>query len=345
MCADRERAGKAGVKIYSLLRPLLFLLPPLWAHRLTIVSLKYSAVFFFRRRRERAPVMIAGLAFPGTLGLAAGFDKNGEAILPLLALGFDFIEIGTVTPLPQKGHSGRRMWRLKRTHSLVNRLGFPNQGAAKIAARLARLRAGEKKAAQQPALIGVNIGPNAASADKIADYVVCTGAFKTLASYLALNISSPNTEGLRDFQSGEAVLKILRAIKQAHPDHPPLFLKIAPDLDSAGLRALAEAAIEGGAAGIIAVNTTLGAGSLPQRPRRAIQGGLSGESVRDLAQSVCVQLAEILAGRLPVIGVGGISSPADAQKRLAAGAAAVQIYTALLYQGPALARAIRRGHY
>lgn len=321
--------------LFRLARPALFALAPETAHRTTIAALKLSPA-----RTPPAPgplaTEVAGLRFPNPLGMAAGFDKDGEVPDAVLGLGFGFVEIGSITPLPQPGNPRPRLFRLTEDRAVINRMGFNNGGAAEAEARL-RGRAG------RPGLVGINIGANKDSADRIADYALLTRRFAPLASYLTVNISSPNTPGLRALQDEGALVALLDAVLDARPtDGPPVFLKVAPDLEPADIDAIARIALEKRLGALIVSNTTISRPPLIS-PHSGETGGLSGAPLRDLAQQRLRDFRAATGGAIPLIGVGGIGSAEDAWARIRAGASLVQLYSALVYEGPGLARQIVRG--
>ena len=274
-----------------------------------------------------------GLRFASPVGLAAGFDKNAEAPLALLRLGFGFVEIGSVTPRPQPGNPRPRVFRLPQQEALINRLGFNNQGLDRVAARLARLPA------DRLGPVGANIGRNRDSDDALADYVAGVERLAGLADYLVINVSSPNTAGLRRLQAAESLAPLLAAVtaaRDAGPRRTPLLLKIAPDLDEAALDDIVAAALAHRLDGLVVTNTTTARpAGLP--PRLAAEtGGLSGRPLLAPSTAVLRRVAAQAAGRLTLIGVGGIACGADAYAKIRAGATLVQLYTALIYQGPRL---------
>jgi dihydroorotate dehydrogenase len=280
-------------------------------------------------------VRCLGRLFPNPIGLAAGFDKNAEAVLPLMRLGFGFVEAGTVTPRPQPGNPRPRLFRLQANGAVINRMGFNNAGLAAYRARLAALPA-------RPCPFGANIGINKDGADPERDYPELVAALTPFADYITVNVSSPNTPGLRDLQ-GEARLRaILEAIRSAVPVRPPLLVKLAPDLSDAGLEAVVEAAADCGAAGLIISNTTI-ARPAELRGRNALQaGGLSGAPLFARSTEMLARAHRLAGGRLTLIGVGGVRSGADALAKIRAGASLVQLYTAFAYAGPALIPRIKQ---
>jgi dihydroorotate dehydrogenase len=317
--------------LYPLLRPLIFALDAERAHRLTIAALKLSPA-----PRPPAPDLvlatsIAGLAFPNPVGLAAGFDKDAEVPAAMLGLGFGFVEVGTLTPRPQAGNPKPRLFRLAQHRAVINRMGFNNGGQAAARARLA---------GRGPGLVGVNIGANKDSANRIADYAEGVRAMAEVADYLTVNISSPNTPGLRALQDKGALDALLAAAIEARgAAGPPLFLKVAPDLETADIDDIAGVSIARGVDALIVSNTTVS--RPPLRGRFAGEaGGLSGAPLKALALERLGDFRRATGGRVPLIAAGGIASGADTYARIGAGASLVQLYTALVYEGPGLARRI-----
>ncbi|MBW4331280.1 quinone-dependent dihydroorotate dehydrogenase [Stakelama sp. CBK3Z-3] len=320
------------------LRPLLFALDAERAHRLTIGAMKaYGASGLASGPERRGPVTIAGLAFPNPIGLAAGLDKDAQAIDGFTALGFGHVEVGTLTPLPQPGNPTPRLFRLKEDRGVINRMGFNNGG---IDAALPRIRAAKRKG-----VLGVNVGANKDSADRIADYAIGVGKVARDADYVTINISSPNTPGLRDLQDPAMLADLLGrcdAARIGEWGHRPLFLKVAPDLDREQLAAIIATAIPGKVDALIIGNTTISRPAGLRSANRRETGGLSGEPLKQLARTKLREAAEIAAGALPLIAAGGIDSAREAQLRLDAGANLVQLYSALVYHGPGLPRRILR---
>ena len=321
--------------LFSLVRPAIFALDPERAHRLTIAALKLLPP---RGQAPSGPLAteVAGIAFPNPLGMAAGFDKDGEVPDALLGMGFGFAEVGSITPLPQAGNPRPRLFRLAEDRAVINRMGFNNGGGAAAARRLAARR-------DRGGIVGINIGANKDSADRTADYAMMTRLMAPLASYLAVNISSPNTPGLRALQDEGALTGLLDAVIEARgSEGPPIFLKVAPDLEHADIDAIARIAIEKRLGALIVSNTTISRPAL--RSRHAGEtGGLSGAPLRDLAQRRIADFRTATGGALPLIGVGGIASAEDAWARIRAGASLVQLYSAMVYEGPGLARQVTRG--
>ena len=336
---------------YALLRPLLFRLDPEKAHTLSIAALKLMP-----RRAAPVPgplaVNVAGLTFPNPVGLAAGFDKDGEVPDAILGLGFGFAEVGSITPLPQAGNPKPRLFRLTEDRAVINRMGFNNGGAQATLVRLAarRARGGPSSgpssgpnSGPNSGIVGINIGANKDSADRIADYAHMARLMAPLASYLAVNISSPNTPGLRALQDEGALTGLLDGVIAARgADGPPIFLKVAPDLTPADIDAIARIAIDKRLGALIVANTTISRSALVSRDAGEA-GGLSGAPLKPLALQVLRDFRKATGGAVPLIGVGGIASAEDAWERIRAGASLVQLYSAMAYEGPGIARKITRG--
>ncbi len=319
--------------LYPLLRPLIFALDGESAHRLSLSALCFVPA---RRNAPPDPVLasrVCGIDFSNPVGLAAGYDKDAEAVDALLGLGFGSVEVGTLTPKPQDGNPRPRLFRLVEDRAVINRMGFNNRGQGDALARLS---------ARGPGVAGVNLGANKDSADKIADYAAGVRAMAGVASYLTINISSPNTPGLRALQDGDALAELLAAVTEARPaDGPPVFLKVAPDLDPADIDAIARLAV-GQVDALIVSNTTVSRPPLVSR-HAGEAGGLSGAPLRALAQQRLIDFRTATGGAIPLIGVGGIASAEDAYARIRAGASLVQLYSALVYEGPGLVRRINAG--
>jgi dihydroorotate dehydrogenase len=327
--------------MYALLRPALFALDAETAHDLTLQSLKtLQRVGLVRAPAKNATACartIMGIDFPNPVGLAAGLDKNGEYIDALGALGFGFIEIGTVTPRPQPGNPRPRLFRLPQADGVINRMGFNNKGVDALVSNVRK--------AEWQGILGINIGKNFDTPleHALRDYVACLRKVYPFATYVTVNISSPNTKGLRELQASaqlEALLSGLTAERQhlaeQHARRVPLALKIAPDLDDEQINVIAELLQKYGIDAVIATNTTVARDGVGALRHAGEAGGLSGAPVKAKATYVVRALARALAGTLPVIGVGGIFSPADAREKITAGASLVQLYTGLVYKGPAL---------
>ncbi len=337
---------------YSLARPFLFGMDPEAAHDLTLGWLARTqgtplqAVYGARRVDD--PLTIAGLKFPNRVGMAAGLDKNARCIDGLAAMGFGFVEVGTVTPLPQPGNPKPRMFRLPQADALINRLGFNNEG---LQAFIANVRAAHCRQSDAPEstrlVLGLNIGKNAATPIERAvdDYLIGLEGVYPHADYVTVNISSPNTKNLRALQSDEALDALLGAVArrreelaQAQGRRVPVFVKIAPDLDETQVSVIAQTLQRHGMDGVIATNTTLAREAVKGLPHSEETGGLSGAPVLQSSNRVIAQLRAALGAGFPIIGVGGILSGGDAVSKLQAGADLVQIYTGLIYQGPELVR-------
>ncbi|WP_157105529.1 quinone-dependent dihydroorotate dehydrogenase [Sphingomonas sp. TDK1] len=279
------------------------------------------------------PVTLAGLTFPNRVGLAAGLDKDAEAIAGLFALGFGAVEVGTLTPRPQPGNPRPRLFRLVEDEAVINRMGFNNGGIDAALARIARLK-------KRPGMLGINVGANKDSTDRVADYALGVTKAAPHADYITINVSSPNTPGLRDLQSRPALDELLAAADAAR-GKTPLFLKVAPDLDRAGLEGAVRAAIDNHVDALIVSNTTISRPPLAS-PHGGEAGGLSGKPLQALARAKLVEARELSGGEVPLISAGGIDGPDEAKRRIDAGAVLVQVYSALVYRGPGLARAIAR---
>ncbi len=327
--------GMARRMLFDLARPALFALDPERAHRLTVKALAVSPRLGPPKAGPLA-VDVAGLSFPNPLGMAAGFDKDAEVPDQLLGLGFGFAEVGSITPRPQAGNPKPRLFRLVEDRAVINRMGFNNGGAEMARNRL-------EQRAQRPGIVGINIGANKDSDDRAADYAAMARIMAPLASYLAVNISSPNTPGLRALQDEGALTGLLDAVIEARGENgPPVFLKVAPDLEPADIDAIARIAIERKLGALIVSNTTIS--RPPLRSSHAGEtGGLSGAPLRALAQQRLRDFHKATDGTIPLVGVGGIASAEDAWSRIRAGASLVQLYSAMVYEGPGLPRRILRG--
>ena len=318
--------------LYPLIRPLLFALDPERAHHLSIAALKWLP-------GGAPPVAgplattVAGIAFPNPVGLAAGFDKDAEVTDALFALGFGFVEVGTIPPLPQPGNPKPRLFRLAEDRAVINRFGFNSQGADVARARLAARRG-------KPGVIGINIGANKDAADRVADYATMMRMMAPLATYITVNISSPNTPGLRALQDEGALTALLDAVVEARGESTvPIFLKVAPDLEPADIDAIARIAIDQRLGALIVGNTTVSRPALASA-HKAETGGLSGAPLAALSLQRLRDFRGATGGVMPLVGVGGIDSVESAWARIRAGASLVQIYSAMVYEGPFLARRI-----
>ena len=328
--------------LYSLLRPALFSLDPEDAHGFTLFSLdlaQRTRLLNLLPRATGTPVRVMGIDFPNAVGLAAGLDKDGAHIHALAALGFGFIEIGTVTPRPQSGNPKPRLFRLTAAEALINRMGFNNLGVDNLVRNVAASGFG--------GVLGINIGKNKDTPNEQAvdDYLACLDKVYAHARYVTVNISSPNTANLRELQKDEALDALLSAIKHRQSDlaqqqgkYVPIALKIAPDLDDAQIAAIAALLMMHRIDAVIATNTTLARDAVAGLPNADEAGGLSGAPVRAASTRVIRELARHLQNEVPIIGVGGILSGADAVEKIAAGAALVQLYTGLIYRGPELVK-------
>jgi dihydroorotate dehydrogenase len=329
---DGTPAIGADVALYPLFRPLAFALDAERAHRLTIAALKALPAGRPGAADPALAVELAGLSFPNPVGLAAGFDKDGDVWRQMLGFGFGFVEVGTLTPKPQVGNPKPRLFRLAEDEAVINRMGFNNQGQAAAAVRLARRDRGA-------GIVGINIGANKDSVDRVADYAAGVRAMAPLADYLTINISSPNTPGLRALQDKGALDELLAKVTEARGAGPPLFLKVAPDLEPADVDDIARLAIDRGMDALIVANTTLSRPSLASTHRDEA-GGLSGAPLKALALQRLRDFRAATGGQLQLIAAGGIGSGADAFARIRAGASLVQLYSALVYRGPGLAKTI-----
>ena len=322
---------------YALVHPLLFRLHAERAHKLSIAALKIAPIPPIGFADPSLHQKMAGLSFANPVGLAPGYDKDAEVPVEILRLGFGFTEVGTLTPLPQKGNKRPRLFRLVEDRAVINRMGFNNEGQAEAIIRLQNL---PQNALSGP--IGINIGANKDSVDRIADYVTGVRNMEPYADYLTVNISSPNTPGLRALQDKSALDDLLSRAIAARVGDTPVFLKVAPDLEPADIDDIVEVSIKRGIAALIVSNTTISRPPLKSR-YAGESGGLSGAPLRDLAQQRLTDFRKATGGAIPLIGVGGISSAQDAYARIRAGASLVQVYSALIYEGPGLARKINKG--
>lgn len=323
--------------IYSLANPLIFRLHAERAHQLSIAALKLAPIPSIGFADPSLHQQVAGLDFANPVGLAPGYDKDAEVPAEILRLGFGFTEVGTLTPLPQKGNKRPRLFRLVEDRAVINRMGFNNEGQAEAIRRLQNLPPG---ALTGP--LGINIGANKDSDDRVADYVTGVRNMEPVADYLTINISSPNTPGLRALQDRAALDDLLGKAMAARVSGTPVFLKVAPDLEPADIDDIVEVSVARGIAALIVSNTTITRPPLKSR-YAGEAGGLSGAPLRDLAQQRLLDFRKASGGKIPLIGVGGISSAEDAYARIRAGASLVQVYSALVYEGPGLARNINKG--
>lgn len=333
---------------YALARPFLFGLDAETAHELTMASLAVTQrtplSLVYCSSRVDDPVELAGLKFANRVGLAAGLDKNARCIDGLAAMGFGFVEVGTVTPKAQPGNPKPRMFRLPQANALINRLGFNNDGLDAFIANVQK-SSFRRQNVKQPLLLGLNIGKNAATPieNAVDDYLLCLNGVYPHADYVTVNISSPNTKNLRALQSDEALDALLgriaerrESLAKEHGKRVPIFVKIAPDLDEAQVEVIAATLKRHGMDGVVATNTTLSRDAVKGMPHAEEAGGLSGAPVLEASNRVISQLRAALGKSFPIIGVGGIMSGADAVSKIKAGADVVQIYTGLIYKGPDL---------
>jgi dihydroorotate dehydrogenase len=325
--------------LFPLAQPVLAALEPEVAHTLTVKALRmFNWPALPAADDPRLRVHAFGLDFPNPIGLAAGFDKNAEVTEAMLALGFGFVEAGTVTPLPQQGNPKPRLFRLAEDRAVINRLGFNNRGLAAARARLLAVR-------DHPGIRGINIGANKDSADRIGDYVKGLSELGPLASYVTVNVSSPNTPGLRGLQDRpqlEALLSALAETRARLARRVPLLLKIAPDLDEPACAAIAEIALAQSIDGLVVTNTTIARPATLKSRHAKESGGLSGAPLFAPSTEILRTMRRLTRGRIALVGVGGVASGADAYAKIKAGASLVQLYTALTYDGPSLVERIKR---
>jgi dihydroorotate dehydrogenase len=327
--------------VYSLVQKFLLNRDPEWSHDVSIGFLKYSQrnfmSGFYAQKLPEKPVNCLGMIFKNAIGLAAGLDKNGECIDAFAAMGFGFIEVGTVTPKPQAGNDKPRLFRLVEHNAIINRMGFNNKGVDYLVEQV--------KKSKYEGILGINIGKNKSTPDESAldDYLYCLEKVYAFASYITVNISSPNTPGLRSLQYGEALDNLLAGLKERqlalqieHKKYVPILIKIAPDLSNDEVKSIASSLINSKMDGVIATNTTLDRERVQGHEYANEAGGLSGEVLADKSLAITKLLAQALDGKMPIIGVGGISNPHDVTSRIQAGATLVQVYSSFIYQGPQL---------
>jgi dihydroorotate dehydrogenase len=322
------------VPIYPFLRPLVFALDAERVHRLAIAGLRLMPALDPARFPDSLRSTVAGVEFPSPVGLAAGFDKNAEVPEQMLGLGFGFVEVGTITPKPQPGNPKPRMFRLVEDCAVINRLGFNNQGLGRAYDRL-------RHTTHLHGVIGVNVGANKDSADRIADYAEGIRRMAPVARYLTVNISSPNTPGLRGLQEEGELRELLAAVEEVRTNKP-IFLKVAPDLVAGDHERIVRAALDHHVDALIVANTTVSRPLLKSRHADEI-GGLSGAPLKALALEALRSFRSASGGEIPLIGVGGIANAEDAWERIRAGASLVQLYSAMVYEGPTIARTIAAG--
>ena len=326
--------------MFSVLRPFIFNLDPETAHDLAIKSLKLNILpkkIFEVENEQMLNIELFGKKFPNPIGLAAGFDKSAEVYNSLLKLGFGFVEVGTVTPLKQYGNPKPRIFRLEDDQALINRLGFNNEGMDTIKARIL---SNKKKG-----ILGVNIGPNKETKDQKSDFCLGFKNFLDVADYITINISSPNTENLRDFHDHEKLIDLIMALNKIKKDNKaniPLFLKISPDINNSHIPEIANTAIKNKISAIILTNTTNGnRGSLRSKLKKE-EGGLSGDPLRQISTNMIKMFYKELNAQIPIIGVGGVNSGKSAYEKISAGASLLQLYTGFVYKGPSAAKDIKK---
>ena len=326
--------------IFSILRPFLFNLDPETAHDIAIKSLKFNYLpskTFKVENEDMLNTEVLGKNFPNPIGLAAGFDKSAEAYNSLLKLGFGFVEIGTVTPLKQFGNPKPRIFRLEDDEALINRLGFNNDGMKVIKSRI--------KTKGKKGILGVNIGPNKDTKDQRNDFCLGLKFFFDIADYITVNISSPNTEGLRDFHDQEKLkdlLFTLNKIKKENKTNVPLLLKVSPDIEDHHISEIVDVATKNDISAIILTNTTDGNRDNLTSEIKKEEGGLSGEPLQQISTNMIKKFYKQLNGKIPIIGVGGVNSGKSAYEKIIAGASLLQLYTSFIYRGPSTAKDIKK---
>ena len=333
---------------YSAIRKVLFQFDPETIHEVTVKGFKLTGKSplnaFYKQKVQNKPLTVMGVNFPNPVGLAAGLDKNGECINAFGAMGFGFVEVGTVTPRPQPGNDKPRIFRIPEADAIINRMGFNNKGVDYLVSQV--------QAANFKGVLGINIGKNKDTPEENAkdDYLHCMRKVYDLATYITVNISSPNTPGLRSLQYGEALDDLLSALKaeqgllaEKYGKYVPVAVKIAPDLNKEEIESIADSLMKNNIDGVIATNTTLSREGVEGLEFGDEQGGLSGQPVKDKSTEVIRLLSQALDNQLPIIGVGGIASSEDANEKLNAGASLVQVYTGFIYQGPPLVKEIING--
>jgi len=326
--------------MFSVLRPFLFNLDPEVAHDLAIKSLKLNPLpgkMFEVEDEQMLKIELLGKNFPNPIGLAAGFDKSAEAYNSLLRLGFGFVEVGTVTPLKQFGNPTPRIFRLEADHALINRLGFNNDGMEAIKSRIISHK--------KKGILGINIGPNKETKDQKNDFCLGLKNFFDIADYITVNISSPNTEGLRDFHDQEKLIDLMVALNKIKKDNGtniPLLLKISPDINNSHIPEIADAAIKNNISAIILTNTTNGNRDNLTSELKREEGGLSGDPLRQISTNMIKKFYKELNSKIPIIGVGGVNSGKSAYEKIIAGASLLQLYTSFIYRGPSAAKDIKK---
>jgi len=323
--------------LYKLIRNLLFLLEPELAHQIALNSLRYTPSIFFLKNIHSSPCKVMDLDFPNRVGLAAGLDKNGEYVDALAKVGFGFIEVGTVTPKPQPGNPKPRLFRIPQREALINRMGFNNRGVDYLISQI--------KKAKYQGILGINIGKNFDTPIEKAvdDYLLCLRRVYEHASYITINVSSPNTPGLRTLQFGEQLDHLLTTLKteqkslaDKYKRYVPLLVKISPDLEADEVRLISETLIKNSIDGVIATNTTSSRQGVEGLAHAEESGGLSGKPLLEQSTDIIQQLNTHLKGQIPIIASGGILTPEDAKAKFRAGASLIQLYTGFIYQGPSL---------
>ena len=326
--------------MFSILRPFLFNLNPETAHDLAIKSLKFNpfpSKMFEVEDEQMLSINLLGKNFPNPIGLAAGFDKSAEAYNSLLKLGFGFVEIGTVTPIKQYGNPKPRVFRLEDDRALINRLGFNNDGMEIIKARI--------KSNSKKGILGVNIGPNKDTKNQKNDFCLGLKNFFDIADYITINISSPNTEGLRDFHEKEKLKDLLSSLNKIKNDNKiktPLLLKVSPDIEDKHISEISDLAIENYISAVVLTNTTNGNRNNLNSKNKNEEGGLSGEPLHQISTNLIKKFYKQLNGKIPIIGVGGVNSGKSAYEKIIAGASLLQLYTSFVYRGPSTAKDIKK---
>ena len=326
--------------MFSALRPFLFNLDPETAHDLAVKSLKFNPLpkkFFEVEDADMLNINILGKNFPNPIGLAAGFDKSAEVYNSLLKLGFGFVEVGTVTPLKQLGNIKPRVFILEEDEALINRLGFNNDGMEIVKARI--------KSNNKKGILGINIGPNKDTKDKKNDFILGLKNFFDMADYITINISSPNTEGLRDFHDQEKLLDLiitLNKIKKVNKNSIPLLLKVSPEINSSHISEISEVAVKNNISAVILTNTTNGHRNNLKSSMKNEKGGLSGDPLNQISTNMIRNFSKELKGKIPIIGVGGVNSGKSAYEKIIAGASLLQLYTSFVYRGPSAAKDIKK---
>ena len=326
--------------MFSVLRPFLFNLDPETAHDLAVKSLKFNPLpkkMFEVEDEEMLNINLLGKNFPNPIGLAAGFDKSAEVYNSLSKLGFGFVEVGTVTPLKQSGNAKPRVFRLEEDEALINRLGFNNDGMEIVKARI--------KSNKKKCILGVNIGPNKEVKDQKNDFCLGLKNFYDVADYITINISSPNTEGLRDFHDQEKLIDLITTLnktKKINNTNIPLLLKISPDINTSHISEITEIAIKNNISAIILTNTTNGHRKNLKSVLKEELGGLSGDPLNQISTNMIKKFSKELKGKIPIIGVGGVNSGKAAYEKIIAGATLLQLYTSFVYRGPSTAKDIKQ---